>query len=252
MRASASAALDEMLLCAMQKHSGVQRLCYPSAAMKIFIAFLFAFGASVASAQNPANCPAPSSEPENHALTVQRLKEYYNSGTYGEQIRQAANGARDYLEAHLRTMEKGEKPAMVLDIDETALSSWQEMSDCGFCAYPLQKRNDHEPAIVPVLELYRYARSRNVAVFFLTGRKETQRDVTTRNLKEAGFESWADLIMRPRDDNRPARELKPESRKQIEQNGYRIVLNVGDQASDLAGCCALKAVKLPNPFYLVQ
>jgi acid phosphatase len=218
----------------------------------LLIALALAFGATPASAQTAANCPAPSSEPENHALAVKRLNEYYNSGEYGEQIRQAANDARDYLEAHLRAMEKGEKPAIVLDIDETALSSWKEMSDCGFCAYSLQKVNDHEPAIVPVLELYRYALSKGVAVFFLTGRKETQRNVTAQNLKEAGFDSWAELILRPNDDKRPAREYKPEKRKQIEEKGYRIVLNVGDQASDLAGCCALKAVKLPNPFYLVQ
>jgi len=29
------------------------------------------------------------------------------------------------------------------------------------------------------------------------------------------------------------------------------VLNIGDQASDLAGCCALRVFKLPNPFYLL-
>jgi hypothetical protein len=28
-------------------------------------------------------------------------------------------------------------------------------------------------------------------------------------------------------------------------------LNVGDQASDLAGCCSERSFKLPNPFYLV-
>jgi hypothetical protein len=29
-------------------------------------------------------------------------------------------------------------------------------------------------------------------------------------------------------------------------------LNIGDQASDLAGCCEDRIFKLPNPFYLVD
>jgi hypothetical protein len=49
----------------------------------------------------------------------------------------------------------------------------------------------------------------------------------------------------------PARISKPQERHDVERKGYRIVLNIGDQASDLAGCCAEKTFKLPNPFYLV-
>ena len=33
--------------------------------------------------------------------------------------------------------------------------------------------------------------------------------------------------------------------------GYRIVVNMGDQPSDLAGGYAEKAVLLPNPFYRI-
>jgi len=40
-------------------------------------------------------------------------------------------------------------------------------------------------------------------------------------------------------------------RKQITEQGYSIVLNLGDQKGDLRGGYAEKAFKLPNPYYLV-
>lgn len=45
-------------------------------------------------------------------------------------------------------------------------------------------------------------------------------------------------------------EYKANTRKHIEQDlGYDVVLNIGDQFSDLIGGYADRAVKLPNPTY---
>jgi HAD superfamily, subfamily IIIB (Acid phosphatase) len=44
---------------------------------------------------------------------------------------------------------------------------------------------------------------------------------------------------------------KSGARTTIEQQGYRIIANVGDQYSDLAGGHEDKAFKLPNPFYFL-
>jgi len=41
------------------------------------------------------------------------------------------------------------------------------------------------------------------------------------------------------------------ARARFEAVGYRIVVNMGDQPSDLAGGHAEKAVLLPNPFYRI-
>jgi acid phosphatase len=46
-------------------------------------------------------------------------------------------------------------------------------------------------------------------------------------------------------------DLKEPIREWIENNGYTIILNVGDQASDLFGGHAGKTFKLPNPFYVI-
>lgn len=58
--------------------------------------------------------------------------------------------------------------------------------------------------------------------------------------------------MQPDGNKKPAREFKSYDRQLIEEKGYHIVVNIGDQASDLAGCCEERIFKLPNPFYLVN
>jgi hypothetical protein len=67
-----------------------------------------------------------------------------------------------------------------------------------------------------------------------------------------GYSGWTDLITQPDGNKQAARVFKSQERQEIENKGYRIVLNIGDQASDLAGCCAERIFKLPNPFYLVN
>jgi predicted secreted acid phosphatase len=129
------------------------------------------------------------------------------------------------------------------------------MSGCGFCSYSVEVKlfsDEHDPAIIPVLELFNFVKKDGVAVFFLTGRSSRERETTIRSLNAAGYNGWADLIMRPETDKSPARIFKSQERQKIEDKGYRIILNIGDQASDLAGCCAERIFKLPNPFYLVQ
>ena len=49
-----------------------------------------------------------------------------------------------------------------------------------------------------------------------------------------------------------AASFKAAERKKITERGYTIILNMGDQQSDLAGGFAEKTFKLPNPGYLLQ
>jgi acid phosphatase len=210
-------------------------------------------------------------EPENHAIEVQRLKDYRDYGEYDREIRDVTNAARDYLEAVASNNPHKEKLAAVFDIDETALSNWDAMTACGFCSYNAQQElfskahdpaysNEHDPAIVPTLELFDLAKRLGITVFFITGRPESQRDLTEKNLSDAGYSDWKELRMcNPKLDVEcdkvpppPASLIKPRSRKRIEDEGYRIIVNIGDQASDLAGCCAERVFKLPNPFYRLK
>jgi hypothetical protein len=109
-----------------------------------------------------------------------------------------------------------------------------------------------DEAIAPTLALYRSARASKVEVFFITGRPENQRAATERNLTSAGYTGYAHLYMVPDGAHfASAADFKAPIRAQIEQQGYTIVANMGDQPSDLAGGHAERTFLLPNPFYRV-
>jgi hypothetical protein len=52
----------------------------------------------------------------------------------------------------------------------------------------------------------------------------------------------------------PVSKYKSATRKLIEEgqdDGYRIIANIGDQISDLEGGYAKRCFKVPNPFYYI-
>jgi predicted secreted acid phosphatase len=220
----------------------------------VIVICVCAFAVSGETSSHSSQCRT-SLEPENHAIVVDRLIRYHDSGEYDREIREVADDARDYLEARTKRASKDEKLAAVFDIDETSLSNWEVMAGCGFCSYPSQIKlypNAQGSAIVPVLELFNYAKKSGIAIFFITGRQNSQRDSTIKNLSDAGYSGWTDLITQSDGNRQPARVFKSQNRQQIEDKGYHIILNIGDQASDLAGCCEERVFKLPNPFYLIN
>jgi hypothetical protein len=144
------------------------------------------------------------------------------------------------------------KPAIVLDIDETSLSNYAGLDASGFTAAGLTATvaGGHGTAIAPTLALYRAARRARVAVFFITGRPAALAPVTTANLRRAGFrQGWQGLRQKPAGAGVEA--FKAGARAALERRGYDILVNVGDQESDLDGGHADAAFKLPNPFYFI-
>ena len=92
-----------------------------------------------------------------------------------------------------------------------------------------------------------------MAVFFVTGRRGRAREDTIDNLKAEGYTGWKGLRLRP--DDQPLRRKdgwKARVRRAIERRGYRIVVNVGDQRSDLDGGHSLRSFRLPNPMYVIE
>jgi predicted secreted acid phosphatase len=156
---------------------------------------------------------------------------------------------------------------LVLDIDETALSNWEiiKLDDFGRpiagpcnpgsgapCGWAAWDQLGRDPAIKPTLHVFRSARSANVAVFFITGRPESQRAATERNLRKAGYGGYTRLFMVPDGAHyASAADFKTPVRMEIERMGYTIIANMGDQPSDLRGGLAEKKFLLPDPFYRV-
>ena len=188
------------------------------------------------------------------------LKSYHDGGGYQRDLKTVDGRAQDYLAKRLRQIKKHpsakqQKPAMVLDIDETSLSNYSYLESANFSgtvgalAAAVIAAND--PPIQPTLNLFNYAKKHGVAVFFITGRPGNVPGVeanTVANLKSAGYSGWKGLTLK--DTNLSTVPYKANARAAIERN-YDIIVNVGDQESDLQGGQAERAYKLPNPFYFI-
>lgn len=228
-----------------------QRLLTPS-----LLAGLALFCASCSTTPTPAAAPERVSiaEPANLFLLKQELRAYIERGDYESGVATVANQARAWVEQRAR--QGGDKLAIVLDIDETALSNLKHMLEMDFGYVPAlwdQWIADADGVpIAPVLEVFRTARANNVAVFFMTGRKTTDAPGTIRNLRETGLGDYAGLHFKPNDYAGPTQTFKTDTRRQIVEAGYTIIANIGDQHSDLDGGFAERTFKLPNPFYITK
>jgi acid phosphatase len=189
--------------------------------------------------------------PPSLADAKRQVSEYVESGRYDADVAAVVEQARGYLESRAA---RGGKLAQVLDIDETSLSNLPNLraNDYGFIVGgPCDALPNGPCGFVAWVALARLARERGVAVFFLTGRPERLRAATERNLGSAGYE-WTGVILKP-DALRTnsAVEHKAAERRKLVEQGYTIVVNIGDQMSDLDGGFAERTYKLPNPFYFV-
>jgi len=200
-------------------------------------------------------------EPENLQLVKDRLTTYQaclQENCYGPQMDRQIKLATDFLKQSAATAKYGEKLALVLDIDETSLSNWavEQKDDYGYIPADSNAcvAQHCGKALPGTLSLFKEAEKDGVKVFFITGRPETQRADTEANLKAEGYDAWEHLSLRAADHpkDQSVIEYKSGERVLIVKQGYRIVLNVGDQMSDLLGDpMAEHSVKLPNPFYFL-
>jgi predicted secreted acid phosphatase len=193
------------------------------------------------------------------SLSKVRLEYYHDSGRYQKDIQSVVGLAERYLCKRIRMNDESkqrQRLAIVLDIDETTLSNYPDIKKIRFSvATPLLRQRlplREDPAIQPTLALVKLAQKNQVSVFFVTGRMEKMRATTISNLKEAGFSGWAGLYLKSNTYfSRSVIPYKTAMRKKIAEQGYVIVLTMGDQMSDLVGGYADRKFKLPNPFYFI-
>ena len=213
------------------------------------------------------------------------LRKYHDSGDYDLDLKTVGDRAKAYLQKRLADRSKPPrncvtrykrkrikhqkralyvkvrkckpfaqptgKPAIVLDIDETALSNWNGISSSNFSGTGTvaDAVAGTGTVIKPTLDLFNYAKANRVAVFFITGRPSVIQSQTEANLKAAGYDGWAGLQFKPGD--KTTVDYKAGARADIEKQGYYIYESVGDQESDLDGGHAEQGFKYPNPFYFI-
>ena len=220
----------------------------------------------------PAGCPAPAGSYRVDAadpLNLGQLKlvlRAYRCERYDDEVAAVLARAQRWVAQRAPQVAK---PAVVLDIDETSLSNWEQIfhNDFGYipggpcdlasnaaCGTHAWELSVAATAIAPTLALFTAAKAGNVAVFFITGRFDQgeERAATELNLKRAGYSGWDGLYLRDPKAPRPSvAEYKRDARMDVESKGYTIIANVGDQDSDLAFGHAEQIFKVPNPFYFI-
>lgn len=197
------------------------------------------------------------SEPANLHLLKKEVKLYHDSGEYQKELAQVITQAYKFMLTKSKDnaqLTHPKKLAVVLDIDETSLSNYKSLATHRFFPTRKQLQQDIEaanaPAIQPMLSFYDDALKQGVSVFFVTGRRESERLITDKNLKQAGYHDWTGLYLKPENYNQASVvPFKSQIRSTISKLGYTIIASIGDQESDLKGGYAEKTFKLPNPYY---
>jgi predicted secreted acid phosphatase len=206
--------------------------------------------------------------PLNLPATFKQAIQYHDSGRYNSQIALVTQKAEKWLSTQTgknNRLKQPKKLAVVFDIDETLLSNYQSMAAYLNAKVPasiaLHNGKDYTikdtkamqaTAIKPTQALYNLAKEDKIAIFIITGTKQENRKYTANKLHQAGYSGWTHLYLKPDAYHQhSAAPYKTSIRKKITEKGYDIILNIGDQYSDLRGGYSEQVFKLPNPYYFV-
>ena len=132
---------------------------------------------------------------------------------------------------YIKNFKRREKPlAIVFDIDDTIIF------------LKSGKVNDKAKIV------YDCALKNNIQVFFITARSVKRTLSTQIELKEKGFSVYNSLYLMPLNDNFVGK-YKEDRRNDILKN-YEIILNMGDQWTDLYANCQ-QCRFIPNDYYII-
>ncbi|XP_039143834.1 acid phosphatase 1-like isoform X2 [Dioscorea cayenensis subsp. rotundata] len=167
--------------------------------------------------------------------------QYMIGKRYGEDLAMVVGEAEKYARG-LKLGGDG-KEVWVFDVDDTALSNLPFYAHRGF----------GRPAVQQSLRLYKTLLSLGIKVMFLGTDFEHDRDIISANLRKVGYITWEKLLLRIPKVKLSTISFKSSERKKLQQEGYKIVGNIGDQWSDILGTPeGDRTFKLPNPMYYVN
>jgi len=208
------------------------------------------------------------SNPNEHMVMAVMYQQ--TAGEYRALCFQAYNLAHFMLDRDLDNKKINMPRCVILDIDETVLDNSPYEAKCILekLIYP-NKWEDwiSKASAKPVpgaLEFLKYAHANGVEVYFVTNRKEAERESTINNLKNAGFASVEDdhLLMRNETSSKETRRDKIKETRHISllfgddladfTDAFDGKLSVQDRFSaveKLKKEFGTRFIVLPNPMY---
>ena len=232
--------------------------------------------------------PQKADQVTNIDVLRQQIANYYGDpgktgvfgadSNYANEAESVAKDGANWLQSRAKVKQR----AIVLDVDDTTLATWNYEIFSNWAFNPTTNATfvlgQRFPAVPGMVQMVNDAAGEGYAVFYLTGRPQTQEDATRGNLTsdgvgvDAGYPAPTTLsngedglFTKPAVANYPdylkvacqddpngactTIHYKSATRAHIESLGYDIVANFGDQFSDLKGGSADRTFKLPNPNY---
>ena len=176
-----------------------------------------------------------------HPLTMATIYNYY-AEEYRALAYQAFNIARLRVDNMLATGMQADKAAIVVDIDETLIdnSPAEAILIEKDSTYPFMWVEWCEleagRAVPGAVEFLQYADEKGFEVFYVSNRKDaTVRVPTMNNLNKLGFHQVDDthvMLRQARGELNPDPSDKQGRREQIMEQGYEIVMLIGDNLGD--------------------
>ncbi|XP_027906558.1 stem 28 kDa glycoprotein-like [Vigna unguiculata] len=187
---------------------------------------------------------------------------YVGNYMLGDQYRSDSKTVCGEAYSYANTLNITAKDIWVFDVDETTLSNLPYYAHHGFGVEPYNSTLFNKwvdlgeaPALPESLKLYKKLLSLGIKIVFLTGRPLEQKAITVTNLKIAGYHKWEKLIVKDTSiyHGKTAVTYKSSERKKLEEQGYNIIGNIGDQWSDILGTnTGDRTFKLPDPMYYIS
>lgn len=162
-----------------------------------------------------------------------------HSGEYAAYFYQSFNSATDQLEAILKRIPEGKKPAIITDIDDTLISGtpyFTSMVDTNESRSIERSRfwwNHQEAEALPgSVDFLQKANSLGIEIFYISGRFNDVKAITINKLKQLGYpvSSENHVILQ---EERNVTLSKEDKRQHIIKAGYHPIMLFGDQLDDL-------------------
>jgi nitroreductase len=244
--------------------------------------------------------PVSANHMGNIDVLRQQIRNYYgdplgsgvfaSDSNYAKETSSVAAAGASWLAAKRHNLAQwisGGPKAIVLDVDDTTLATWNYEVFSNWAYNPTTNatyvNGELFPAVPGMVQMVTQAAKEGYAIFWITGRPPSQAAVTLANLTtadvtggiSAGYPTPTDpdgsgpdtgLYTKPSavadyptylttacasdpGGKCTTIDYKSATRAHIESLGYEIVASFGDQYSDLIGGHADRTFKLPNPNY---
>ncbi|MCK5823240.1 MAG: 5'-nucleotidase, lipoprotein e(P4) family [Bacteroidales bacterium] len=238
--------------------------------MKKFILLSIMFF-SIVSCQNTTDETNTSTkkDPTNEHLLMSTVW-FQNSAEMRAIYYQSYNLAKMIVNNSVSKLDKNEKKAVVLDIDETVLDNSPFQVKCIKTGQSYSTKTWKEwtslsqaKALPGAVDFTNYAKNKGVEVFYISNRLEEELGVTMKNMKELNFPcvDSAHFLLKTTESGKKIRRV-------VVKKDYNIILFIGDNLTDYSeiyekrdenfaidivdknkGDFGTKFIILPNPMY---